>query len=168
MREPSGINHFEFQFSVSTTENFIPELRIRSKTMQHITAFRREKEVSQARNSNLVHFVAKELPFETCPTDNIEKAGTEWRTSQNFGRNVTHQSNRYITEFHPQVMVFIWHHALLCEEHIMQIQRSREIIILRKSNWSLATLLKTEILNFSERRNMLRYELDFTRFHQTD
>ena len=65
--KPSGINHFEFQLSVSTTKNFIHELRTRSKTMRHITAFRGEKEVSQARNSNLVHFVARELPFETCP-----------------------------------------------------------------------------------------------------
>ena len=129
--KPSGINHFEFQFSVSTTENFIPELCTSSKTMQHITAFRREKKVSQVRNSNLVHFVPKELPFETCPTDNIEKAGTEWRTSQNSGRMQKHQSNRYIIQFHPQVTVFTWHPALLCEEQKMQIQRSREIIILR-------------------------------------
>ena len=41
--------------------------------MRHITAFRGEKEVSQARNSNLVHFVAKEFPFVICPTENIEK-----------------------------------------------------------------------------------------------
>ena len=138
---PSGINHFEFQFSVSTTENFIPELRTRSKTIRHITAFTGEKEVSQARNSNLVHFVARELPFETCPTDNIEKAGTRVANGSEFGSNAKHQSNPHIIEFHPQVTVFTWHPALLCEEQIMQIQRSREIIILRKSNWSLATLL---------------------------
>ena len=99
--------------------------------MRHITAFRAEKEVSQARNSNLVHFVARELPFETCPTDNIEKAGTRVANESEFWSNAKHQSNLHITEFHPQVMVFTWHPALLCEEQKMQIQRSREIIILR-------------------------------------
>ena len=91
--KPSGINQFEFQFSVSTTENFIPELRTRSKTMRHITAFRREKEVSQARNSYLVHFVARELPFETCPTESIEKAGTRVANESEFCSNAKHQWN---------------------------------------------------------------------------
>ena len=104
--------------------------------MRHITAFGREKEVSLAQNSNLVYFVARELPFKTCPTDNIEKARTRVVNESEFWSNV------HIIEFHPQVTVLTWHPALLCEEHIIQIQRSREIIILRKSNWSLGTLLK--------------------------
>ena len=100
--------------------------------MRYITAFRREKAVSQARNSNLVHFIARELPFETCPIDNIEKAGTRLANESEFWSNAKHQSNLHI---HPQVTVFTWHPALLCEEQIIQIQRSREIIILRKSNY---------------------------------
>ena len=74
--------------------------------MRHITAFRGEKELSQARSSNLVHFVARELPFETCPTDNIEKSGTRVANESEFWSNAKHQSNLHITEFHPQVTVF--------------------------------------------------------------
>ena len=80
---------------------------------------------------------------------------TGWIFEISLCENSINQS--IIIEFYPQVTVFIWHHVLLCEEQIMKIQRSREIIILRKSNWSLIILLKTKILNFSERRNMLRY-----------
>ena len=93
----------------------------------HITAFRREKEISQARNSNLVHFVAEEFLIVTCPTENIEKADTVANESEVWTNAKT--SVELNVEFHSLVTDFTLHHASLYEKRTMQIQRWRKIII---------------------------------------